>query len=78
MMNMVGSVLDIMGERNLTLLNELQISSNVLETSSIVGRFAGFSLVIASMSSFMKSKPLYFYTISLTYEERRISQVLPG
>jgi hypothetical protein len=77
MVNMVGSFLDIMGERNLTVLNELQISLNFSITSSIVGRFDGFSSVIASISPLMNSKPLYFYTIPSVRKERKTSQVLP-
>jgi hypothetical protein len=77
MANTIGSFLDIMGERNLTVLNELRISSNFSITSSIVGRFVGFSFVIASISSLMNSKPLYFYTIPSAREERKTSVVLP-
>ncbi len=74
---MVGSFLDIMGERNLTILNEPRISLNFSIISSIVGRFAGFSSVMASISSLMNSKPLYFYTIPSPREERKTGQVLP-
>ena len=74
----MGSFLDIIGERNLTVLNKLRILSNFSMTSSIVGRLSGFSSVIASMSSLINSKPLYFYTIQSAHEERKISQVLPS